>query len=93
MEAENFSRKISKNISKQNGLKDLQVATDIKHSISLELKQKRRNLDRKLLDSKLTGRKEISLLALEKNREIWLNFVVNIQNLHQNNISNVINLC
>ena len=93
MEGEKFSTKISKNIGKQNCLKHLQLAENIRDSISVDLKQKRRKLDRKILDSKSVGKKEISFFPLEKNRERWLNFLVTIHILHNNNSLNVINLC
>ena len=93
MEGEKFASKISKNIAKQNCLKHVQLAENIRDCISIDLKQKRRKLDRKIFDSRSAGKKEISFLALEKNRERWLNFLVNINILHNNNKLYIINLC
>ena len=84
MEAEKISTKISKNISNQKFVNDLQIDENIKDCLAVDLKKKRSDLDRKVFLSKASPKKEITLISLEKNKERLLEFMVNIKFLHNN---------
>ena len=80
-------------MSNQKFVNDLQIDQNIKDCIAVDLKKKRSDLDSKVFLSKASPKKEITLMSLEKNKERWLEFMVNIKFLHNKYYYNVMHKC
>ena len=75
---ENYKVKISKNVQKQTFIKGLKLSKIVNEALTFGLKEKRKNLDKKLhgsIQKKKVGR----LFNLEKKGEKWTEFRVMFQ--------------
>ena len=75
---ESYKLKISKNLQKQAFIKGLKGSKIVKDTITFGLKQKRKDLDKKLKTS-IHKKKSVRISNLEKNMEKWIEFRVMFQ--------------
>ena len=75
---ENYQVKISKNVQKQTFIKGLKSSKIVNEALTFGLKEKRKDLDKKLHGS-IQKKKFGRLFNLEKKREKWTEFRVMFQ--------------
>ena len=75
---ENYQGKISKNVQKQTFIKGLKSSKIVNEAFTFGLKEKRKDLDKKLHGS-IQKKKFGRLFNLEKKREKWTEFRVMFQ--------------
>ena len=75
---ENYKVKISKNVQKQTFIKGLKSSKIVNEALTFGIKEKRKNLDKKLHGS-IQKKKFGRLFNLEKKREKWTEFRVMFQ--------------